>query len=74
MANAVFDPATKTNTSTIIDLRARVLVPLQGRLFGDIANLKALLRIFSPYTYQGAYALGQRLGQPGMPMYLTVSC
>ena len=51
-----------------------MLVPLQGRLFGDIANLKALLRIFSPYTYQGAYALGQRLGQPGMPMYLTVSC
>ena len=50
------------------------LVPVQGRLFGDIANLKALLRIFSPYTYQGAYALGQRLGQPGMPMYLTVSC
>ena len=50
-----------------------MLGPLQGRLFGDIANLKALLRIFSPYTYQGAYALGQRLGQPGMPMYLTVS-
>ena len=64
---------TKKHHHRTIDPRARV-VPLQGRLFGDIANLKALLRIFSPYTYQGAYALGQRLGQPGMSMYLTVSC
>ena len=39
----------------------------QGRLFGDISNLKAFMRVFSPYSYSLAYNIGQRIDQPGLP-------
>jgi DHA1 family tetracycline resistance protein-like MFS transporter len=43
----------------------------QGRLFGDISNLKALMRVLSPYSYSLAYNIGQRINQPGLPFFLT---
>jgi hypothetical protein len=35
--------------------------------------VKCALRVLSPYSYAAAYALGERIGQPGAPFYLTAA-